>query len=103
MRVRHRLKHLKPIYLLVLMIFAALMLSACATQPAPPPPVEQGEGDEIYERASYDLDGFPPTIPHEIENRSECLACHREGEVGQTPKTPHPEHTYCRQCHGLEQ
>ncbi len=95
MRVRKRLKPL--IYLFMLIILAALTLSACATQPAPPPLAETGG-----ERPSYDLDGFPPIIPHEIDTRSQCLTCHRDGEVGKAPKTPHPEHNYCRQCHGLE-
>lgn len=98
MRVQERLKYLTPICLLMLIIFAALTLSACATQPASPPPVATGEG-----RVSYDLEGFPPNIPHVLEGRTECLACHRDGEVGQAPKTPHPEHNYCRQCHALEQ
>ncbi|MFA5536704.1 MAG: hypothetical protein WDA53_05980 [Bacillota bacterium] len=99
MRVRKRLRYLMPIYLLLLLFLATFVLSACDTQsPAPPSPVIT-EG----ERPSYDLDGFPPMIPHEIDDRAQCLACHRDGEVGKAPKTPHPEHNYCRQCHALEQ
>lgn len=43
--------------------------------------------------------GAPPTIPHKIFMRENCLACHagpgaREGIV-----TSHPERARCRQCH----
>jgi len=34
----------------------------------------------------------------------ECLSCHERGGFAQemnrfTPVTPHPQHTYCQQCH----
>lgn len=45
--------------------------------------------------------GYPPQIPHSLEERSQCLVCHQEGEAGNAPKTPHPELTNCRQCHVL--
>ncbi|NOY70517.1 MAG: cytochrome C [Deltaproteobacteria bacterium] len=52
--------------------------------------------------------GSPPYIPHKLVKgdgaQMECLTCHAKGgwsEVlkGNTPVTPHPEQTSCRQCH----
>ncbi len=44
--------------------------------------------------------GAPPTVPHTTRMRKDCLSCHGEyGKEGM--KTPHPERTSCRQCHGL--
>jgi cytochrome c-type protein NapB len=52
--------------------------------------------------------GSPPIIPHDMadEKGAEyvCLSCHERGGFTQsmnrfTPVTPHPQHTYCRQCH----
>ena len=42
--------------------------------------------------------GAPPTIPHAVKMRSNCLSCH--GHAG--PKklqTKHPDRVNCRQCH----
>ncbi len=56
-------------------------------------------------RAFY---GGPPTIPHEVSERSmgnkDCLKCHEHGGYVQkfnaySPVTPHPEKINCRQCH----
>jgi cytochrome c-type protein NapB len=42
--------------------------------------------------------GAPPTIPHALPTRRECLGCH--GEYGGSPiRTPHPDRVNCRQCH----
>ncbi len=52
--------------------------------------------------------GSPPYIVHTLEDEKgrtyECLSCHARGGFTQsmnrfTPVTPHPEQTYCRQCH----
>lgn len=52
--------------------------------------------------------GSPPFVPHEpvVEKGVEqaCLSCHERGGFVQafnrfTPVTPHPQHTYCGQCH----
>jgi cytochrome c-type protein NapB len=43
--------------------------------------------------------GAPPTIPHTLQLRENCLACHSgpgaRAEIG----TSHPERVRCRQCH----
>jgi len=62
--------------------------------------------EEYYSRRQYL--GSPPFIPHKIEDENKeqiaCLTCHQKGGWTEemkrhTPLTPHPEHTYCRQCH----
>jgi len=62
--------------------------------------------EEYYSRRQYP--GSPPYIPHEVEEADlapvECLACHAKGGwtadlKRNTPITPHPEQTACRQCH----
>jgi cytochrome c-type protein NapB len=61
---------------------------------------------EYYSRRQYL--GSPPYIPHKVEKadntRLQCLTCHAKGgwttELKRnTPLTPHPEQTACRQCH----
>jgi cytochrome c-type protein NapB len=61
---------------------------------------------DFYARRQYP--GSPPFIPHPAEevfgSEINCLACHKSGgwvEKYQrhAPLTPHPEKTYCRQCH----
>ena len=62
--------------------------------------------DEYYSRRQYP--GSPPFIPHTVEPNDEtsrtCLTCHADGGWSQalklnTPVTPHPDQTDCRQCH----
>ncbi len=62
--------------------------------------------EEFYSRRQYA--GSPPFIPHKVEEadgtRLECLTCHARGGWTEelkrnTPVTPHPENTSCRQCH----
>ena len=62
--------------------------------------------DDYYSRRQYP--GSPPYIPHQVEPNDEtsrtCLTCHADGGWSQalklnTPVTPHPEQTDCRQCH----
>lgn len=52
--------------------------------------------------------GSPPYIVHDLVDEKgeayECLSCHARGGFTQsmnrfTPVTPHPQHTYCLQCH----
>lgn len=41
----------------------------------------------------------PPPIPHPLQMRENCLACHASpGGVAEL-RTPHPERANCRQCH----
>lgn len=42
--------------------------------------------------------GAPPTVPHGLDNRPNCLGCH--DALGGSPITsPHPDRVNCMQCH----
>jgi len=42
--------------------------------------------------------GAPPTIPHTLASRRNCLGCH--GDLGGSPiRTPHRDRVNCVQCH----
>ncbi len=44
-------------------------------------------------------DGAPPTIPHKILMRENCLTCHAGPGARAEIVTTHPERARCRQCH----
>ncbi|GBD31821.1 hypothetical protein HRbin33_00781 [bacterium HR33] len=41
----------------------------------------------------------PPLIPHDLESRNNCLACHGGPGAVQEIRTSHPERANCLQCH----
>lgn len=41
----------------------------------------------------------PPTIPHRVRLRENCLSCHGPENPDTRIRTPHPERTSCLQCH----
>ena len=43
--------------------------------------------------------GAPPTIPHTLQMREHCLACHAGPASRVEIRTSHPERPRCRQCH----
>jgi len=43
--------------------------------------------------------GAPPTIPHGILMRENCIACHDGPDAREEIRTSHPERQRCRQCH----
>lgn len=45
------------------------------------------------------LDGSPPVIPHQIQMRENCLACHAGPAAPKEIRVTHPERVNCRQCH----
>ncbi len=45
--------------------------------------------------------GSPPIIPHTLEMRNNCLACHAGPSAPIEIKVSHPERINCRQCHAL--
>lgn len=57
-------------------------------QSAPPP--------DIHRPA---LPGNPPPIPHTLQLRDNCLACHSGPAAVAEVRTSHPERLNCRQCH----
>jgi len=82
-----------------LLMLGVLTLTACSSQP------QSGEIADISKTGLQQevLTGFPPPIPHKLDRGDDCLVCHRQGEVGEAPKTPHPENIPCRQCHVLSE
>ena len=42
---------------------------------------------------------LPPPIPHDLEVRGNCLACHGGPAAVARIRTSHPERASCRQCH----
>jgi nitrate reductase (cytochrome), electron transfer subunit len=47
------------------------------------------------------LPGGPPPIPHRLQLRENCLACHMGAGAVEEIRTTHPERANCRQCHVL--
>lgn len=45
------------------------------------------------------LAGSPPPIPHELQMRERCAACHSGPAAVEEVRTTHPERVYCQQCH----
>lgn len=45
------------------------------------------------------LDGSPPVIPHQIQMKENCLACHAGPSAPKEIKVSHPQRINCRQCH----
>ncbi|WP_369048925.1 cytochrome C [Tenacibaculum sp. UWU-22] len=45
------------------------------------------------------LPGSPPIIPHELQLRENCLACHAGPSAPKEIRVTHPERINCRQCH----
>lgn len=43
--------------------------------------------------------GAPPTIPHRMLMRENCVACHAGPGAREGIRTSHPERWRCRQCH----
>jgi cytochrome c-type protein NapB len=41
----------------------------------------------------------PPTIPHRLFLRENCVTCHGGENPDQAVRAPHPERSNCRQCH----
>jgi cytochrome c-type protein NapB len=48
------------------------------------------------------LPGGPPPIPHGLQMRENCLACHAGPGAIAEIRTSHPERVNCRQCHPLD-
>ncbi|MDN5210593.1 hypothetical protein QQ020_01000 [Fulvivirgaceae bacterium BMA12] len=45
------------------------------------------------------LAGSPPTIPHTLQMRENCLACHAGPAAPKEIRVSHPSRINCRQCH----
>ena len=45
------------------------------------------------------LEESPPVIPHQLQMRENCLACHAGPGAPKEIRVSHPERINCRQCH----
>lgn len=45
------------------------------------------------------MKGSPPVIPHQIQMRENCLACHGGPSTPKEIRVSHPERVNCTQCH----
>lgn len=45
------------------------------------------------------MPGAPPMIPHDLNMRNNCLACHAGPAAPKEIRVTHPERVNCRQCH----
>ncbi|MGH7390216.1 MAG: multiheme c-type cytochrome [Candidatus Rokuibacteriota bacterium] len=49
-----------------------------------------------------EMPGSPPPIPHGLQMRENCLACHAGPGAVAEVRTSHPARVNCRQCHALD-
>ncbi len=49
------------------------------------------------------LKGSPPTVPHSLQLRENCLSCHAGPSAVKEIRTTHPERVNCRQCHVINE
>lgn len=54
------------------------------------------------ETGNQALLGSPPVIPHALQNRENCLACHAGPAAPKEIRVTHPERVNCRQCHAAK-
>jgi len=59
----------------------------------------QGQSAPAIHQAA--LMGSPPPIPHGLQMRENCLACHAGPAAPEEIRVSHPERVNCRQCHVL--
>jgi len=54
---------------------------------------------KIGEGANNAMHGSPPMIPHQLQMRENCIACHAGPSAPKEIRVSHPERVNCRQCH----
>jgi nitrate reductase (cytochrome), electron transfer subunit len=60
------------------------------------------EGLKPAATGNYALQGSPPVIPHALQMRENCLACHAGPAAPKAIRVTHPERINCRSCHALK-
>jgi len=58
-------------------------------------------GEASAGKGSTAYHGAPPTMPHKLSMRQNCMACHDTGRANAI-QTSHPERKNCLQCHALD-
>jgi len=54
---------------------------------------------KIGEGINNAMPGSPPMIPHKLQMRENCIACHAGPSAPKEIRVTHPERVNCRQCH----
>jgi nitrate reductase (cytochrome), electron transfer subunit len=81
---------------------ANVICAQCHVDPDSPPPSlvsldwSPRAWPELGQRA---MEGSPPWIPHDLQLRENCLACHGGPSAIPEIRTTHPERADCRACH----
>ena len=63
------------------------------------------KGSQFYKKSAPEVginaafEGGPPTIPHQLQMRENCLACHGGPAAVKELRVDHPDRVNCRQCH----
>lgn len=57
------------------------------------------QGLEEPQKGSRAFEGAPPTMPHRLFMRKNCLSCHGPDNSDKALRTSHPERVNCLQCH----
>jgi nitrate reductase cytochrome c-type subunit len=84
------------------LLTADVICGQCHVDPDAPPPSlvaldwRPASWPELDQRA---MEGSPPMIPHTLQLRETCLACHAGPWAVVEIRTTHPERTDCRACH----
>jgi len=79
-----------------------VVCSQCHVDPDQPPPSlvsldwQPMEWPELGQRA---MEGSPQWIPHTLQLREDCMACHGGPWAIPALRTTHPERADCRSCH----
>jgi len=79
-----------------------VVCTQCHVDPDRPPPSLislDWKASPFPGRAFHAMDGSPPVIPHDLQMRGNCLACHGGPGAVKEIRTTHPERANCRQCH----
>ena len=71
----------------------------CHVNQKQPEPFRASNWTKIAGPAINREEGAPPPIPHNLQLRSKCLACHAGPAAVNEIRTPHPEREDCRVCH----
>lgn len=80
----------------------SVVCSQCHVDPDAPPRtfVDSDWGPAAWpETDQRAMAGSPHLIPHDVESRGNCLACHSGPGAVAEIRTDHPERVSCRQCH----
>ena len=59
--------------------------------------------DQAPQIGNQALQGSPPTVPHGLQMRENCLSCHGGSSAVKEIRTTHPERINCRQCHVINE